>query len=150
MTCQIILSDYVIERRMVFLLDANDFAAQHARWQESDHLLDSFQSHPFFQNCQHWCDLSLAQFHTLIINMITISAQHSELEIANKEHPTIMRLTFFLCALVTVLQKSTGSVIDLLRVNRIGPTDVLYDYSARLDIAITPPKATLRVVIDNK
>lgn len=148
MSCQVVLSDYVIERRMVFLLDTNDFAEQRVRWEQPDSLLDTFQTHPFFKGCKHWSDLSLAQFHALIINMLTISAQHSEAEITDKNHPTIVRLMFFLCSLVVLLQRN-GSSIDLLRVNRIGQTDIMYDFSGRLDVVFIPPRTNLRVVIDN-
>ena len=150
MVCQVIISDYLIERRMAYLLDAGDFNMQSTRKDHTDSLLAIFRDHPFFEGCTSWDDLDIVHFHALIVNMLKISAEHNDIEVANKHHPTVLRLTFFLCSLINLIQVRTGSVIDLLRVNRVGHSDVLYDYSARLDIIFTSPKAAgLRVVIDN-
>jgi hypothetical protein len=148
--CQVIISDYIIERRMAYLLDANDFNVQMNRGAHTDALLAIFRDHPFFEGCTTWDDLDIMHFHALIVNMLKISAEHSDAEVADKNHPTVLRLTFFLCSMINLLQIRTGSVVDLLRVNRVGQADVLYDYSARLDIVFAQPKSTgLRVVIDN-
>jgi hypothetical protein len=150
-TCQVIISDYLIERRMSYLLDANDFAMQIDRGDHGDTLLSIFQGHPFFDGCSKWSDLDIMHFHALIVNMLKISAEHSDKEVADKNHPTVLRLTFFFCSMISLLQSRTGSIIDLLRVNRVGQVDVLYDYSARLDIGFAVPRPiNLRVVIDNE
>lgn len=149
MTCQVVISDYVIERRMTLLLDAGDFNVQADRWEEADALLTAFRDHPFFEGCTRWADLSISHFHALIVNMLKICADHRETEAANRLHPMILRLSFLLCSMINLMQQRTGSVIDLLRVNRVGSDDVLYDYSARLELTLAPPKIGLRVVIDN-
>jgi hypothetical protein len=148
--CQVIISDYIIERRMAYLLDSSDFNTQINRGSQTDALLAIFRDHAFFEGCKTWADLDIIHFHALIVNMLKISAEHSDVEVADKNHPTVLRLTFFLCSMINLLQTRTGSIVDLLRVNRVGHSDVLYDYSARLDVVMALPKTTgLRVVIDN-
>ena len=150
MSCHVVISDYLIERRMAFTLDAADFLAQASRRESSDPLLDTFADHPFFAGCKRWSDLSQTQFHALIINMIKISADHSDTDVADKAHPTMQRLIFFLCCLVRMIEDRSASVLDLLRVYRVSRDDVVYDYTARLEVAFTPPRTSLRVVIDNE
>lgn len=151
MTCQIVISDYLIERRMVYLLDDDDFSHYQSHINDTDALLLLFRDHAFFAGCTRWCELKLEHLHVLIINMLKISAKHSNAEVANKKHATIVRLSFLFCALVRRIEDATGSSIDLLRVARIGPEDVAYDYCARLDVQISSkPKTQLRVVIDNR
>lgn len=149
MMTQVIISDYVVERRMIYLLETADFDAQVVRWEQTDPLLATFSDHPFFIGCKQWSDLKIMHFHALIINMVKIVASHSDAEIADKMHPSIYRLTFFLCSLISLIQQQTGSTIDLFRVNRVGRDDVVYDYSARLDVIVAVPKSGLRLVIDN-
>jgi hypothetical protein len=146
---QVIISDYVVERRMVLMLDASDFKSHAKRWDEPDSLLVAFKDHPFFGGCERWSDLNIPHFHALIINMLKICADHHDMDVVKPNHPTVQRLSFLICSLINLLQQSTGSIIDLLRVNRVGRDDVLYDYSARLDVVFSPPKKGLRVVIDN-
>lgn len=131
------------------VLDATDFRIQADRWGEADPLLTAFREHPFFEGCHRWADLNISHFHALIVNMLKICADHQEADAANRSHPMILRLSFLLCSLISLLQQRTDSVIDLLRVSRVGRDDVLYDYSARLDVVFTIPKTGLRVVIDN-
>jgi hypothetical protein len=150
MTCQVVISDYVAERRMIFVLEDDDFSECDARQGDSDELLHLFCNHPFFAGCKCWRDLTLEHYHALIINILKISARHSDHDVTDKSHATIRRLTFFLCALVARLESASDSRIDLLRVARIAAEDVTYDYSARLDIKITRPQRTLRIVIDNE
>jgi hypothetical protein len=149
MSCQVIISDHVINRRMTLSLDAGDFALQAAQWQKTDALLSAFCDHPFFAGCDHWDDLTLTHFHVLIINMLKICADHHDTEANNRAHPIVLRLNFLLCSLIDFLQQRSGSIIDLLRVNRVGNNEVLYDYSARLNVIFAPTKTGLRVVIDN-
>lgn len=145
--CHVIISDHVVERRMSLLLNAADFEIE--RLTETDALLAAFQDHPVFTGCKRWLDLDIVHFHALIINMLKICADQPPTEAANQMPPLVVRLSLLLCSLINLIQRRTGSVIELLRVNRIGADEVLYDYSARLDIVFVPPKTGLRVVIDN-
>jgi hypothetical protein len=146
---QVIISDYIVQRRMVLILDADDFAAHAKRWHQTDALLSAFKDHPFFGGCEQWSDLKVTHFHALIINMLKIWSSQPDMDEVKPSHATVQRLNFLICSLINLLQQSTGSIIDLLRINRVGRDDVLYDYCARLDVVFSPPKTGLRVVIDN-
>jgi hypothetical protein len=147
---EVIISDYLAERRMVVNLDANDFKRHKECWTERDALLILFKDHPFFHGSERWCDLSMGQFHVLIINMLKICADHQETEVRDPNNPAVRRLTFLLCSLIYLLQGDSHSTIDLLRVSRVGREEVFYDYSARLDVTINRPQKTgLRIVINN-
>jgi hypothetical protein len=149
-TCQVIISDYIVERRITLLLDASDFNLQAEHWGEADPVLMAFRNHPFFEGCTTWSDLNTTHFHALIINVLKICANNATTETStSRSNPMILRLSFLLCSLISLIQSRSGCIIDLLRVNRVGRDDVFYDYNARLDITITPPKPGLRVVIDN-
>jgi hypothetical protein len=53
--------------------------------------------------------------------------------------------------LVHLLQDKSESIIEMMKINRITSNDVVYDYSATLDVKIIPsaPHKNLKVVVDN-
>jgi hypothetical protein len=149
--CQVIISDYVAERRLIFVLDQHDFAAQRQRWQQPDDVLTMCTGHPFFAGCTDWATLEIKHFHALIVNVVSLCGEQTAQAINERTHPLVARLLFLLCSLISVLESRTGSTIDVLRLNRVRADDVLYEYSARLDVLMAPPPhSTLRVVIDNQ
>jgi hypothetical protein len=152
MICQVIIYDFEIARRMVYVLDDDDFILQERRWEQGDPLLTAMQSNPLFAGKTRWSDLDLLHFHVLILNILKILATMRDSQRSEKSHPAVLRLTFFLCGLVTLLQQRSQSLVELLRLKRLARDDLIYDYTATLDVSIlpSPAKSPLRVIIDNQ
>lgn len=150
MICHVVIHDFEVGRRMLYVLDDEDFAIQQALWHQSDALLTTLQNHSFFAGHACWCDLEIKHFHVMIVNILKMLSSLDDETRGDQANPLVRRLAFVLCCLISVIQERTGSIIELLRVNRVMNNDVIYDYNATLDVTIEPmPGTGLKVVIDN-
>ena len=151
MICHVTINDFEIGRRMVYILDDDDFRIQQKMWSDTDDLLLALQPNALFAGRTRWCDLDIRHFHVMIVNMLKMLGNMDEFVRNNNKSQPVMRLAFFLCGLIALLQDQTGSVVELLRMNRISVDDVVYDYSASLDVKIVAsgPRMGLKLVVDN-
>lgn len=151
MICHVIINDFEISRRMKYVLDDMDFDRQRTLWHDTDELLIAAQSHDLFKGRTRWSQLEIKHFHIMIVNMLKILSAMNDEARGDKTNAAVMRLAFFLCSLIFLLQEKTGYQIELLRVNRVSPADVVYDFNASLDVKIEPviSHSGLKVVIDN-
>lgn len=113
MITQVVIQDG--DRRMVYLLDDNDFAMQREA------------SAPEYQN------LRPSHFHHVIDKLLDCLAGMSDDACAEKTHPTVQHMTFFLCSLITGLNHRTDGHIDLLRIIR-HPPHLTCDFTATLNL----------------
>lgn len=144
---EVIIYDYHIKQRMTYTLAPQDFANYNKRCGHSDKLLVAMQQHPFFDGCLRWGDLELRHLHVMIVNVLKIVGEVAEDQRANPVNQAVYSLTFLLCALIHRLRQKDVH-IDLLRINRMGLDDVVYDFSATLDIEIEKtPVSSLRLVV---
>jgi hypothetical protein len=152
MICQVIIYDFEIERRMIYVLDDDDFVLQEQQWEHGDPLLAAMQNNPIFAGKLRWSDLDLMHFHVLILNILKILATMRDSQRSEKNNPAVLRLTFFLCGLVTLIQQRSHSLVELLRIKRLARDNLIYDYTATLDVTTlpSPAKSPLRIVIDNQ
>lgn len=149
MICQIVLWDFPADRKSVYVLDDQDFAFQRDRWNEGDPLLDSLQDKTLFRGRRRWCDLDLRHFHLMVINMLNIISSASDVKCASANDPMTIRLVFFFCCVVHILQERTGGEIDMVRMYRLGRRDVTYEFSVAMAMDL-PHACGLRVVVDNQ
>jgi hypothetical protein len=125
MICQIIIQDCLIDRRMVYMLEDSDFAFQHS---QRDMRLPTM---PLFAGKTCWHDLDVSHYHTLIMTMLNTIAGKTDDERGDRLDAAVTQLTFFLCGMVVALQND-HSTVELLRITRLSPTDLLYDYTASM------------------
>ena len=151
MICHVIINDFEIGRRMLYVLEDADFETKNSAWSNTDDLLSSIQNNELFHGKLHWCDLDIRHFHVMIVNMLKIMGKMDDISRADKTNPLVIRLTFFLCALISLIQDKTGSIIEMMKVIRVTPNDVVYDYNATLDVKIMPSSihTNLKVIVDN-
>lgn len=150
MICKVVIYDFVLSRRIIHLLDDDDFELQRQRWHSGDPVLTSLQHYPLFAGRTRWCDLNVTHLHIMLVNMLRFHAELPEKDRSNRKNPVVARLIFFLCGLIHLLQDRSESLIELLRVKRMTGDDVVYDYSATLNVTVSPPiHRGLKVVVDN-
>lgn len=152
MICQAIINDFEIGRRIIYVMDDSDFNSFYLNRDDGDDLLDALQHHDLFRGKQKWADLDIKHFHVMIVNMLKIIGGMNDDVRADKESAPVKRLVFFLCALITLVQEKTGSKIELFRINRVSDTDIVYDYSATLEVLIErpAPPSGLKIIVDNE
>lgn len=150
MICQVIINDFEIGKRTLYILDDADFKLQASRLGDTDALLTALQTNSMFAGRTCWMDLEIRHFHVMIVNLLRLMSGMDDDARSNKDGEPVARMVFFLCNLITLIQQASGSLIDLLRITRVSD-DVLYDYYATLDVRIEgdAPRSGLKIVIDN-
>lgn len=115
MISQVVIQD--ADRRVVFLLDDDDFARQREWCSSAD----------------GQCGLKPAHHHHVIQRLLDTMSGMSDEECADKSNGTVQHLTFFLCSLIASLQDRTEGHVDLLRIIRHAP-HLSYEFTATLDL----------------
>ncbi len=149
MICHVIINDFEIGRKVIYVLNDDDFAIYQNKAHDTDKLLLALQKNEMFQGKTRWCDLDIKHFHVMVVNMLIILGKMSDDVCRDQSSITVQRLTFLLCGLISFLHDKTNSYIELFRINRVSYDDVAYNYSASLDIVIDRPGAGLKVIINN-
>lgn len=151
MICHVIINDFEIGRRMLYILDETDFENQKNMWGNTDDLLIAMNKYELFHGRHRWCDLDIKHFHVMIVNILKIMGSLDDMERGDKTNRVVVRLTFLLCGIVSIIQEKTDSVIEMMKINRITVNDVIYDYNATLEVKISPssPHSNLKVIVDN-
>jgi hypothetical protein len=154
-TTTVIINDFVKDRRSVIVFHEPDFMSVEEHWEKSDRLLADLQDHPAFTKRERWCDLNPTHYRLLLMSNLKKLAALSDDEMKTPNNATISSLQFLICALIYCLQRRTESLIEMMRINRIGDHEVAYDYAASLNMAVDlprkdgGPKGGLRVIVNN-
>src|ERR1700722_17878530 len=130
MICQVIINDFEIGQRILYILDDADFQSQQSKWKDTDKLLHAVQDTEMFAGRTRWMDLEIRHFHVMIVNILRMLSGMDEAIRANKDSEPVARLAFFLCGIISLIQEGSASSIDLFRITRVASDDVVYDYCA--------------------
>lgn len=150
----VIINDFSTDRRVAILFNhPQDFARVDAYWETEDKLLVGLSDlNEAFAGRRRWCDLSPTHYRFLIMETLNKMAALSDEEQSDDTNPTMVSLTFVLTAFIKLLENVTESTIELLRLNRLGDHEVLYDYAGSINMhldSIRPKRDGLRVIVDN-
>lgn len=155
----IILNDFETGKRIVTVINAVDIDFVKKVWQNKDRILAEMQDHPVFSGRECWCDLEPKHFTMMIISILNAASDLSDEDRIDNSNKIIASLHFLYAALILCLQIRSDSLIELIRINRMGENDVTYDYTATfnifegLDIKKKPAGEKpmgLRLVVDNE
>lgn len=154
MTTACIINDFIQNRRMFLLFSEAEFQRIDAVWNNSDRLLADLQSNELFQGRTRWCDLEPFHFGCIIMKNLTYAAE-LKLDEQNDERNSVVRsLHFLLMALVRAIECKAHCSVEILHVNRIAETEVAFNYSAAINMAIElnrngKDNQKLRIIVDN-
>jgi hypothetical protein len=149
----VIINDFVTDRRVAILFNhPQDFQRVDAYWEIEDKLLVELDAaNDVFKDRRRWCDLTPTHFRFLIMETLNKMACLTDDEQADQTNPTMASLTFLLTGFIKMLELRTESTLELMRLNRLGDAEVLYDYSGSINMHLDSirPKKGLRVIVDN-
>lgn len=148
----VVINDFATDRRVAILFNhPHDFAQVDAYWEREDKLLVDLSSTDAFKDRRRWCDLTPTHFRFLIMSTMNKVSALTDEEQADNTNETMASLTFLLTAFIKCMEDLTESTIELLRVNRLGEDEILYDYSGSINMHLDNlrPKNGLRVIVDN-
>lgn len=148
----VILNDFIGDRRMAILFNyPQDFVRINANWEVEDKLLTSLSNNEAFKDNKRWCDLSPTHYRFLIMSCLNKVVLLTDEEQADQHHPAMADLTFLLTGFIKCLETRTESTLELMRINRLGEHEILYDYAGSINMHLDSlrPKSGLRVIVDN-
>ena len=148
----VIINDFVSDRRVAILFNhPHDFAHAEANWEREDALLVDLQAQESFKDRRRWCDLTPTHFRFLVMTNLTKMAALTDAEQADNTNPVMASLTFLLTSFIKCMEDATESSLELMRINRLGDEEILYDYAGSINMHLDSlqPKKGLRVVVDN-
>lgn len=151
MATTVIVNDYEACRRSVVILDTSDFEFVARMWSTPDRILAELQAHPLYAGRTRWCDLDPPHFRYMIVLTMVRVAKLEEDARNDAANPVVRSLHFLMTALIACLQARSETNIELIRFNRVSQTEIVYDFSASLNLAADPqkPASGLKMVIDN-
>lgn len=150
----VVINDLAADQRHVILFHRpHDFQRADALWENEDEILRGLQHTDFFIGRKRWCDLDPQHFRFLIMTNLSKVAALPVEEQDDPQNKTMTGLTFLLTALIKCLERRTQSTLEFMRLNRLADHEVLYDFSASVNLHLddkTPPRKGLRVIVDNE
>ncbi len=135
----VFLNDFLTKRRTGVTFTENDFLHVDQKWNEEDQQLLALQSVEVFTGLLRYSELQTEHLRVLLQSALTHYAKLSDGERAEPTHPTTALVSFLLLALIKRLETSTGSIVELLRVNRVSEYDIAFDFSATMDMNFAKP-----------
>lgn len=148
----VVINDFETNRNTAILFNKpHDFERADAFWETEDKLLVGLQEQAFFKDRTRWCDLDPTHFRFLLLDNLNKMAALNDAEQADPSNPVMASLTFLLTSFIKCLEERTESTVEMMKLNRIGENEVLYDYvcSMNMQLDFSRPKKGLRVIVDN-
>ena len=139
-TTTVVINDFTNNRRTVIILDNRQFDLVAQAWGNEDSILVDMQRNNFFAGRTRWCDLNPTHFRLMVAHNMTMLARLPGDEHEDPKHPVNRSLNFLMTGLVVCLQHRTECLIELLRIARMSETEITYEFSASLNMAIDMQK----------
>ena len=148
----VLINDYVVNRRVKFTLDPEDFEIIDLVWDTPHQLLLDLQQNDFFRGRTTWAELDPFHFKAMLIKKLAHIADQ-ETEVLDLESPPVKGLLFLLCGLTRSIEKRSESHLEMVRLVRVGPSDVSIEYQGVMSMEAPfkskPKPEGLSIVIDN-
>jgi hypothetical protein len=151
----VFLNDYVEKRRTGLTFAEDDFIMVEARWESEEQQLVALQNIDVFAGLTRYSQLSTEHFRVLLQQALIHYAKLPEGDKADPSHPTTALAHFLILSLARCVEIKTGAVVELLRINRISPQDISFDFSAVMDMNFAKPPVVksddepFKIVVDN-
>jgi len=150
----VIINDYEIDTRIQITFSENDFSVVKSYWNQTDSLLQDLITWEPFVGRETWDDLDPTHWRVLIISNLTKMKNLSDSDRKDENNAVVKSLNFLICGLIICLEKRAECKIELMHINRVKEREVVYDFSAGLNMAIDLPTkkkkdSTFSVIVDN-
>lgn len=150
----VVINDLVADQRhVVTFARPTDFQRADAYWETEDKLLVGLQHTVQFAGRKRWCDLTPNNYRFLIMNNLSKVSALSLEEQNDPKNEVMMSMTLLLTAFIRCLELRTESTVELMKLIRLADHEVLYDFSASINLHIDgkkAPKKKLRVIVNNE
>lgn len=147
----VIVNDYVLNRRVNIVLDANDFAIADRLLAspEPDELLLELQHLDTFKGRTRVADLEPWHLRVMVTMNLAKVPPGESFDLGD---PIVRSLLFLIATLIRCLERRADGHIEMLKLNRVGEHDLTIEFSGLLSMEDKKPKKRKRgisLVVDN-
>ena len=154
MAITIIIDNHGLDQRTVIFIGYDDVHETETVWNTIHPVSNVLVKHGIVDKLLTWAEMDIRHYQLLIKKQLE---QYVNLEVAeqhNINHKVVNTLRFLMCAYIRKLSELTGSDVDVIRVQKVGPAD--FSFNVSLNLHLTSSKATkgkkkpeFKVIVDN-
>ena len=154
MAITIIIDNHHLDQRTVMMVGYDDIIATESVWETIHPIAKILVSAGLAEEPLPWSQFTTRHYQLLIKRQLESFTDLSVDEQHDINHNTVNTLRFLLCAYVRKLSELTGSDVDVIRVQKVGPADFSFNVSLNVVLASGPKKEKalkpdFKVIVDN-
>ena len=154
MAITVIIDNYSIDQRTLILIGHDDIVATDEVWDAIHPLAKLLVSAGVADTLLPWAQLTPRHYQLLIKKQLEV---YMDLDVVNQHdvnHTVVNTLRFLFCAYVRKVSELTGSDVDVIRIQKIGPTDYSMNVSLNIILATGTKKQkelkrNFKIIVDN-
>lgn len=153
MAITVIIDNHVIDQRILILIGYDDINNTEEVWDTVHPIASVLLKAKITDRLLTWAELEPCHYQLLIKKQLEVFIDLLPEEQQDVNHKVVNTLRFLFCAYVRKISELTGSDVDVIRIQRIGPSD--FSMNISLNIIMTTGKKPLcdkpdfKIIVDN-
>lgn len=134
------LNDYPANKRMSITFGQSDFDIIAKDWNDTDDTLKALdEMTEAFRGYTKWSMLRTEHYRVLLQRAMIVMESLSVNEREDAEHHVVKTFNTLLLRLIKRLSEDTGASIEFMRVHRMSHKEIVFDFSASMNMNFGPP-----------
>ena len=154
MAITIIIDNHAIDQRIVFLIGYDDIWQTEQVWDKTHPVAKILVKAGLAEHAPTWSEMTTKHYQLLIKKQLEKYVALDPKDQQDIDHTLVNTLRFLFCAYVRKLSELTGSDVDVIRIQKVGPSDFSMNISLNIVLATgtkEPKKPTpdFKIIVDN-
>lgn len=151
MSTSVVISDFNQNKKIFLVFSEVDYDNVESAWTDPERFFTEVKNKTGYTQYHKWSELSLHQWQYLLIHKLDESLKLSDAVQQDETHPIISSLHFFLVGYCHKYQIETGSLIEMLKIQKVNEIDYnIMAYSTNvMSVENNPPRKPQLKVLHN-
>ncbi len=154
MAVTVIIDNHTIDQRIVMMISQDDILATETVWETVSPIVKALIDVNLSDRMIPWGKVNLKQYQFLIKKQLEKYVDLDLEDQYNLQHETVNTLRFLFCAYIRKITELTGSDVDVIKIQKIGPTDYSVNIALNIVLATAAKQPSLakpdfKIIIDN-
>lgn len=154
MAITIIIDNHVLDQRTVMMVGYDDIIATDLVWDTVHPVARALVKAGLAEEAPTWSEMNTRHYQLLIKKQLEKYVELSTDDQHDINHDDVNTLRFLLCAYVRKLSELTGSDVDVIRIQKVGPADFSFNVSLNVILATSNKKEKavkpdFKIIVDN-
>jgi len=154
MAITVIIDNHFIDQRILILIGYDDILQTDLVWDEVHTVAKVLVKAKLADCLLTWSQMTTKHYQLLIKKQLETYVKLDPEEQQNLNNNVVNTLRFLLCAYVRKLTELTGSDVDVIRIQKVGPSDFSMNVSLNIAMVTGNKKSrketpNFRVIVDN-